>query len=556
MANSTIILTDSVRLWIADLDAGNDKLLMRRAYIDLCGGDHVMACIFSQLMYYSHPDSTGKPSRMRVKRDGHYWLAKQHSDWSEECRVPTDMARRKIDHMRILGLVIAKNYRFDGKKTQHLRINCAGVEQRIKALADGENLKPVCSPRINRKKSNRFDAGVQTGLSPGVKPLTETTNKDYEQRNEIPKSLSQERDFSDSSSSPNTEFEPSAVTVPLEDQVPGVAYKTKSGATLTRTTSTPGVAPNPIYDPVPGVAYKASNRVTVVQTIPKSGPVISPSQDDCPGVACKGESGVTTTTTVPAKTESGVPQLPATHDPAFPKTASGHPDWRAGVARFDAELARAFDSIFPNQPGTLQSDGSARSYYKKRHGGSLRPKDIRLLEIMYRKAHSDDIPAKEWRKSSPSELLNGKHLTRALEICRSSVREQMSELADQMELITDEGIVKQQIHWAAKLMVEAEVRSPEALQVYLRPRSQAADVCASLLVARHFLNIYTVDAAIEHESDVVSELTQNHGLRQYYKQHGLEPMMVFAKTDEEITALQNAGMQELLDEMEAYRALL
>jgi len=118
--------------WLQDLDAEHDSINLRRAYIDVCDGDHVAAIIFAQIMYWYLPDKKSGKTRLRVKKNGCLWLAKQHDRWWKECRVKKGTAKTKIAKLEELGLIYVTHRMFGARRTTHIRINFAGLRARLK----------------------------------------------------------------------------------------------------------------------------------------------------------------------------------------------------------------------------------------------------------------------------------------------------------------------------------------------------------------------------------------------------------------------------------------
>ena len=65
--------------------ASRDAILVKRVYIDMAG-DVIAGLMLSQIIYWHLPSSEGK-TRLRIVRDGYFWLAKSHTEWWDECRL-------------------------------------------------------------------------------------------------------------------------------------------------------------------------------------------------------------------------------------------------------------------------------------------------------------------------------------------------------------------------------------------------------------------------------------------------------------------------------------
>ena len=89
---------------------------------------------------------------------------------------------------------------------------------------------------------------------------------------------------------------------------------------------------------------------------------------------------------------------------------------------YDGPSATQFEKILPGFEGSLQSQDTARKYYKRRQGGGLRPVDIELLARYYRSAYSEKIPQEKWRVQTADALLSKTTLNFALQATRERVR--------------------------------------------------------------------------------------------------------------------------------------
>ncbi len=100
--------------------SSRDTLEVKRCYIDMAG-DLVAGIVLSQIVYWHLPSREGR-TRLRVKRDGHLWLAKGRADWWDECRVSPKQADRALALLEDRGLVEVRLFRFAGAPTKHVRI--------------------------------------------------------------------------------------------------------------------------------------------------------------------------------------------------------------------------------------------------------------------------------------------------------------------------------------------------------------------------------------------------------------------------------------------------
>ena len=132
--------------------------------VDLAG-DLVTGTLLSQIIYWFRPDKDGR-SKLRVEREGRFWLAKLRPDWWAEIKVTPKQFDRSITILKEKGLVETRLWKFAGFTTLHIWLNLPAVVQGVKALLP--------------KGENPFLPEVESAFDERGKPLpTETTNRDY-----------------------------------------------------------------------------------------------------------------------------------------------------------------------------------------------------------------------------------------------------------------------------------------------------------------------------------------------------------------------------------------
>lgn len=126
--------------WVTAEDADRDAIRVKKIYIDINEGNLIDGVLFSQIVYWHGKNAkTGKP-RLKVKHEGHLWLARKYSQWHDECRINQQTARASIDRMVKRGLLIRKVFHFDGRTTTHIRIDPAKFKSAV-LIANNRNLK-------------------------------------------------------------------------------------------------------------------------------------------------------------------------------------------------------------------------------------------------------------------------------------------------------------------------------------------------------------------------------------------------------------------------------
>jgi len=146
--------------------ASRDTIDVKRVYVDICG-DLIAGIMLSQIIYWHLPDVRGR-SKLRVYKDDKFWVAKEHNDWWEECRITQWQSRRAIKILGDKGLIEKKYFMFNGRRTTHIRL----IENNlISAINDACN--------FNKIRSESF---TTTDYSESLQPITETTPIDYNKK--------------------------------------------------------------------------------------------------------------------------------------------------------------------------------------------------------------------------------------------------------------------------------------------------------------------------------------------------------------------------------------
>lgn len=102
-----------------------DTIDFKKIYVDMADGDPIAGLALSQIVFWHLPDRNGK-NKMRVFREGYWWIAKPREDWWEECRLTPKRVDRALKILRDdAGIVVTKNFKFgpQGSPTLHVRID-------------------------------------------------------------------------------------------------------------------------------------------------------------------------------------------------------------------------------------------------------------------------------------------------------------------------------------------------------------------------------------------------------------------------------------------------
>lgn len=99
----------------------HNYILTHHAVIDITG-DLVAGILFDRMLYWFAPDQNGN-SKLRVYKNGYYWLVKGRMDWQDEIRISPKQYDRASKILMDLNLIVVERWKFSGSPTLHIRIN-------------------------------------------------------------------------------------------------------------------------------------------------------------------------------------------------------------------------------------------------------------------------------------------------------------------------------------------------------------------------------------------------------------------------------------------------
>lgn len=160
-------------------------------YIDIVD-DLVQGTLLSRILYWFSKDKNDR-SKLRVFKDGYYWLAKQRKDWWEEIRITERQYDKAIKELENKGFVILAKYKFNSMPTIHIRPNFENIniatekwsydlkQELIREYFEGIEHEEIgndikCNSLGNNTK-------CKTGMTQDVNLLTYITNIDYKTSN-------------------------------------------------------------------------------------------------------------------------------------------------------------------------------------------------------------------------------------------------------------------------------------------------------------------------------------------------------------------------------------
>lgn len=132
----------------------NESFRVNRAYVRIAG-DLVSGILLGQIVYWHLPNKDGK-SKLRVFKEGQYWLAKERTSWQDEVCITPKQYDRAIKILIDKGLVVAKKFKFNGSPTVHVRLNEDELNRMLdEELTRGEN---GTSPKVKKEIDERVNS--------------------------------------------------------------------------------------------------------------------------------------------------------------------------------------------------------------------------------------------------------------------------------------------------------------------------------------------------------------------------------------------------------------
>lgn len=156
-------------------------------YIDITG-DLVQGTLLARIMYWFSVDKN-KKSKVRIFKDGYFWIAKQRKDWWEEIRITERQYDKAIKELEKNDFVVLAKYKFNSMPTIHIRPDYDNINSATKEWEDRLREEIIAEHQSdlqneengNNEKCNSqgIDIKCKTGVTQESNPLTLITNIDY-----------------------------------------------------------------------------------------------------------------------------------------------------------------------------------------------------------------------------------------------------------------------------------------------------------------------------------------------------------------------------------------
>ena len=128
-----------------------DSINVRRIYIDLAG-NLAAGVLLSQIVYWWLPNKRTGKIKLRIEREGGYWLAKSRHDWWDECRLTPRQVDRALKILCDKELIATKIFKFNGAPTTHVRLT--------------QKFIAILNAKLEEQASSCVDRNYETTNSP------------------------------------------------------------------------------------------------------------------------------------------------------------------------------------------------------------------------------------------------------------------------------------------------------------------------------------------------------------------------------------------------------
>lgn len=155
-------------------------------YIDITG-DLIEGTLLSRILYWFAPSKDNK-SKVKIYKDGEYWIAKQRKDWWEEIRITERQYDKAIKSLVKKKFVITAKYKFNSMPTIHIRPNYdvinaevkkweENIRQEVIAEDRGQELHKQVDGNDTKCNSQGNNTKCNSGMPQGVTLLTGITRR-------------------------------------------------------------------------------------------------------------------------------------------------------------------------------------------------------------------------------------------------------------------------------------------------------------------------------------------------------------------------------------------
>jgi hypothetical protein len=153
-----------------------DTIDFKKIYVDIAG-DLNAGLVLSEIVYWYLPSRETGTSKLRVQKNGKFWMARRRYEWWDRTRMTPKQADTAISKLIEAGLIEKDRFKFKGEPTVHIRI----LEENFLDKLDATLRNPTQNPFLPKGEKPNVET-VENGIpieaetfSPsGVTPYTES----------------------------------------------------------------------------------------------------------------------------------------------------------------------------------------------------------------------------------------------------------------------------------------------------------------------------------------------------------------------------------------------
>jgi hypothetical protein len=124
-------------------------VFLYRDYVALLDEDVMAGLMLSQIVYWHLPSKITGDSKLRICKDGMWWLSKSHREWTLECGLSRKQSSRCLALLEARGLITTKVFAFNTAPTIHLRLSLLSGKSLLKDVPTAAELAAGTLPEKN-----------------------------------------------------------------------------------------------------------------------------------------------------------------------------------------------------------------------------------------------------------------------------------------------------------------------------------------------------------------------------------------------------------------------
>lgn len=145
--------------------SSRDTIDFKKSYVDM-SEDLIAGLLLSQIVYWHLPSNETGKTKLRVRKEGHLWIAKGRDDWWSEIRITGRQFDRASGLLVKKGLVEKKRFKFNGSPMIHIRLIWENFLPRLDYIIYGKEQKTSKEPTDDMVFNERGKSILTKGENP------------------------------------------------------------------------------------------------------------------------------------------------------------------------------------------------------------------------------------------------------------------------------------------------------------------------------------------------------------------------------------------------------